>query len=130
MQLPDNRLIIGTTNAAMLVEVADRFATKGTLTSKVLDADQITNWGRIRWNATVPTGTKLTITTRSGNVENDESDAWEAWSPETDATSPQQILSTNARFLQYRLTFETTIPDATPTLRSVEITRIDPNRAR
>jgi outer membrane protein assembly factor BamB len=129
LRLPDKRLIVGTANAAMLVQIADRFADKGTLTSKALDADQITNWGRVRWTATVPTGTKLTIATRSSNVEDDESDAWEAWSSEMDATYPQQISSTNARFLQYRLTFETTVPDATPTVRTVEISRIDPNRA-
>lgn len=129
LRLTDNRLIIGTANAATLVEISDQYAPKGTITSKVLDAEQITNWGRIRWNASVPTGTKLTIATRSGNVEDDESPAWEEWSPETDATEPQQIVSANARFLQYRLTFETTVPDATPVARCIEIFRIDPNRA-
>lgn len=128
MRLPD-RLIVGTANAAMIVEIADRLAAKGTLTSKVLDAEQITNWGTIRWNATVPTGTRLTVATRSGNVEDEESQAWDEWSPGVDATYPKQVSSSNARFLQYRLTFETTLADVTPTLRSVEITRIDSNRA-
>ncbi len=129
LRLPDNRLLIGTANAATVVELADRYAAKGTLTSKVLDAEQISAWGRVRWNATVPTGTKLSIATRSSNVEDEESEAWEDWSSEMDATYPQSILSASARFLQYRVSFETTVPDATPVLRSVEIFRIQPNRA-
>jgi len=129
LRLPDNRLLIGTANAATVVELSDRYAAKGTLTSKVLDAGQISTWGRARWNATVPTGTKLTIATRSSNVENDESEAWEDWSSEMDATYPKSISSASARFLQYRISFETTVPDATPVLRSVEIARVEPNRA-
>jgi hypothetical protein len=129
MKLPDNRLLVGTANAAMIVEISERFASNGTFTSKVLDAEQISLWGTVRWNATVPTGTSLTLSTRSGNVEDDESDAWDDWSAGVDATYPQHVLSPNARFLQYRVTLETTVPDATPTLRSVEITRIESNRA-
>ncbi|MDM8005735.1 MAG: hypothetical protein QUV05_06235 [Phycisphaerae bacterium] len=129
LRLPDNRLLIGTANAATVVELSDRYAAKGTLTSKVLDAEQLSTWGRVRWNATVPTGTKLTIATRSSNVEDEESEAWEEWSSEMDATYPQSISSASARFLQYRLSFETTVPDATPILRSLEIVRIQPNHA-
>jgi hypothetical protein len=129
LRMPDNRLVAGTANAPMLVEVADRYAAKGTLISKVLDADQIVSWGEIHWEATVPTGTKLSIATRSGNVEDEDAGTWEAWSPELDATRPQQIYSANARFLQYRVSFETTVPDASPVLRVVEIPRIEQNRA-
>jgi hypothetical protein len=45
-----------------------------------------------------------------------------------DATTAQQVPSVGARFLQYRLTLETTVPDATPALRKVEIARIEENR--
>jgi hypothetical protein len=45
-----------------------------------------------------------------------------------DATAAQQVASVGARFLQYRLTFETTVPDATPVLNRLEIARIEENR--
>ncbi len=129
MKLPDKRLLVGSANPAMFVEISERFAPKGTLTSKVFDAGQVCTWGSVKWNATVPTGTSLTFSTRSGNVEDDESEAWDEWSTGLDATYPRHISSPNARFLQYRLAFETTVPNATPTLRSLEITRVESNRA-
>jgi len=129
LHLPDGQLIIGAANAAMLVRLPERRAGKGTLLSKALDAGQVVKWGRIGWTATVPSGTKLTIATRSSNVEDVESNAWDEWSPEMDATVPQQISSSGARFLQYRLTFESSDPQATPTLHAVQIPRIEENRA-
>jgi len=128
LPLPDDALICGTANAAQLVRLGAGNASTGTLTSKPLDAGQIVKWGRVKWDASIPEGTRLTVATRSGNVEDPESDAWEAWSGELDATVPQQIASAGARFLQYRLTFETTRPDASPTLRRIELTRIEENR--
>jgi len=129
LRLPTGRLVVGTANAALLVRISDRCAEKGTLLSKPLDAGQIVKWGRVKWDASVPGGTKLTIAVRSSNVEDEESEAWDDWSPEMDATSPQQIPAVSARFLQYRLTFETTVPHATPTARKIRIARIEENRA-
>lgn len=128
LRLPDNTLLLGSANEAELVRLADRFAEKGTLISPPFDAQQIVRWGRVHWTASVPAGTRLTVATRTGNVEDRESDAWDEWSPEVDATAPQQIASPGARFLQYRLTFETTVPNATPSLRKLEMSRIEENR--
>ena len=128
LRQPSGELLIGTANTAKLVRISPRYAEKGTLTSKPLDAGQIVKWGRMVWNADVPTGTRLTISTRSSNIEDEESESWEEWSDPIDATAPQQVQSVGARFLQYKLTFETTLPDATPTLRRLEIARIEENR--
>ncbi|GMV97621.1 MAG: hypothetical protein AMXMBFR83_19770, partial [Phycisphaerae bacterium] len=128
MRLASGDLLVGTANAARLVRIAQRFAEKGTLTSRPLDAGQIVKWGRMVWSASVPTGTRLTISTRSSNLEDEESESWEDWSPESDATAPVQIASPGARFLQYRVTFQTSVPDASPTLRRLDIARIEENR--
>lgn len=128
MLLPHKELVLGTANPAMLVRMSNGYAPEGKMTSKPLDAEQIVKWGRVQWKATVPEGTKLSVATRSGNVGDEESDAWEEWSAEMDATSPQQIISAGARFLQYRVTFASSKPDATPTLRKLELFRIEENR--
>lgn len=125
----NGELIAGTANAALLVRIMDHHAAKGTLTSTVLDAGQIVKWGTITTDIRTPEGTSLTVATRSSNVENEESDVWEPWSPELQASAAQQISSISARFLQYRLTLETTRPTATPSLRRVQISRIEENRA-
>lgn len=128
LRLDDGRLIVGTANAAKVFRVSDDYAGKGTLVSKPLDAGQIVKWGRLEWGADVPTGTKLTVATRTGNVADEESDAWDEWSPEIDATSARQVSSPGARFLQYRLTFETNRTDATPSLTRLSIARVEENR--
>jgi len=124
----DGGLVVGTANAGSIARIRPNRAARGTLTSKPLDAGQIVKWGRLRWTAEVPTGTKLTVATRSGNVADEESTGWDEWSPEMDATTPQLISSPGARFLQYRLTFETSLPEATPVLRRLIIPRIEENR--
>ncbi len=128
IRLDDGGLVAGTANAGSIVRIRTDRAARGTLVSKPLDAGQIVKWGRLRWTAEIPTGTKLTVATRSGNVSEEESTGWDDWSPEMDATTPQLISSPGARFLQYRLTFETSVPDATPVLRRLIIPRIEENR--
>jgi len=128
MRLPDKQLMVATANVTAIVSISDGYASKGSLIGKPLDAGQIVKWGRLKWNAQLPKGTKLTIATRSSNVEDQESEAWEDYSEPIDATVPQQISSANARFLQYKLAFETTVPSATPTLTGLRIVRIEENR--
>ena len=124
----DGGLVIGTANAARIVRMSEDYAPKGTLTAKPLDAEQIVRWGRVRFESVLPPGTRMTISTRSSNVADEESEAWEAWSPEMDAASAQQVPSPGARFLQYRVTLETNVSTATPLLRSVTIARVQDNR--
>ncbi len=129
LRTSNNELIIGTANAPSIVRVADHYAAKGTLLSKAFDASQQVKWGRIAADAEIPSGAKLTIATRSSNVEDEESPAWEDWSSELELNARRQIPSTSARFLQYRITLETNDPKKTPLLRSLTIPRIEENRA-
>jgi outer membrane protein assembly factor BamB len=128
LRTDDGSMVAGTANAPRIFRVSQGYAAKGTLVSKPIDAGQIVKWGRIKWDAIVPTGTKLTVATRSGNVGDEESEAWDEWSPEVDATTAQQIASPGARFLQYRLTLEATQPDLTARLARLNIARIEENR--
>jgi hypothetical protein len=128
LRLPDGQIVLGTANAVALVRLGEGFADKGTLTSKPIDAEQIVKWGRVKWGAEIPEGTSLSVATRSSNVEDDESNAWDEWSDGVDAVTPQQIPSPGARFLQYRLNFSSTTPAKTPTLRSLKITYVEENR--
>jgi hypothetical protein len=128
LRLDDGTLIAGTANKPKIMRISKGYASKGTFVSKPLDANQIVKWGRIKWDAVVPTGATLTVATRSGNVSDEESDAWDEWSAEMDATTAQQIASPGARFLQYRLTFGSSKSDATARLTRLSIARIEENR--
>jgi len=128
LRLEDDRLLVGTANAAAIVRLDAGYARNGTYLSPVLDAKQIARFGRVRWRAEIPEGTRLTLATRSGNVKDPDNGPWDAWSAEVDATAGVQIASPSARFFQYRLTFTTTDPQKTPRLGSIEIARIEDNQ--
>ncbi|UCD27368.1 MAG: PQQ-like beta-propeller repeat protein [Planctomycetota bacterium] len=128
LRMDEGRLLVSTANISSLVWISDGYASQGTLVSKPLDAGQVVKWGRIKYQANLPEGTRLTVATRSSNVEDEESEAWEDYSDEMEAFEAQQIPSTEARFLQYRLTFETTKSSASALLSKLQITRIEENR--
>lgn len=128
LRLEDGTLVVGTANEGSIVRIGRDYARKGTYVSPALDARQIVRFGRIRWEARVPEGTRLTVATRSGNVKDADHAPWDAWSEEADADAGTQVASPCARFLQYRLTFETTKEGVTPVLHQIDIPRLEDNR--
>ncbi len=123
LRTSDGRLVLGASNEGRIVRLSSGYAKKGTFVSQVLDAKQISRWGRVSWEGEQPAGTKVTIATRSGNVTDPEEGTWDAWSQELDAKQGAQIPSPSARLLQYRLTLETTHAKETPCVRLVRLAR-------
>jgi hypothetical protein len=101
----DGRIVLGMANVGGIASMSSGFAEVGTFTSPVLDAAQISRFGKIHLRGSLPKETALTVATRSGNVQDPDKTGWSAWSEETAATSFVAIKSPPARFLQYRLTF-------------------------
>jgi len=118
-------LYAGSGNSAALYE-ANTAALKGTYESAVHDAGGVAQWGRIRWQASVPSGTKIEVQTRSGNVADPDS-SWSPWSPVYKASN-ERIQSPPARFIQYRVSMESSSAGVTPELKSVSITYLPENR--
>jgi len=81
------------------------FAAEGTYTSAVLDASQISRFGHVRLHGSLPEGTGLKVSTRSGNVAEPAEMGWSKWSDPSPASEFVSIKAPAARFLQYRLTF-------------------------
>jgi hypothetical protein len=69
----------------------------------VRDAQMVSSWGTLTWHGTVPTGSRVEISTRSGNTETPD-DTWSAWSPASTASEGFAITSPKARYLQWRAT--------------------------
>ncbi len=121
-------IVLGTGDPGKLYTLQDRFTLKGTVTSDVLDAKLISQWGALRWQAETPAGTRVSVAVRSGNLaEPDET--WSDWS--TEQTDPERALvaAPPARFLQYRITLSTTNPAVSPTLRSIALRYTTHNQA-
>lgn len=124
----DGQLLAGGANPGLLVRVGEGFADGGTFVSRVFDAGQIARWGRLHVWADVPENTVLTISTRSGNVDDPENGPYSPWSADRPIDMPLQISSPAGRFLQYRLTLGTKASDVTGSVDIVRMYYMQDNR--
>jgi hypothetical protein len=121
-------IVVGTGDPGKLYVLQDKYVSKGTVTSEVLDAKLVSKWGALRWQADAPAGTKVTVAVRSGNVaEPDET--WSEWSAEQTDARQATIAAPAARFLQYRVTLTSDSPSATPALRDLTLRYVTTNQA-
>jgi hypothetical protein len=95
--------LLATSNPGKVHLLETHLAAKGSFTSKVKDADTVSGWGRIRWDAQLPKGTELQIQTRSGNTSAADN-TWTDWSSAYVGTDGAPVASQKARFLQMRAT--------------------------
>src|SRR6266550_2031973 len=102
----DGRIVLGLANSGDIAVMTSGFAADGTFTSPVLDATQISRFGKLKLHGTLPKGTSLTVETRSANVNETTDAAWSKWSEEIAAAQFIAVQAPAARFLQYRLTFK------------------------
>lgn len=126
----DGSMLLGTATPAKVVRMETKPAMKGTFTSKVFDAGQISHWGMIDATpANVESaGCCGTIQTRSSVIANPDDPGWSAWSSVSDIKTPSHINSPAGRYFQYRITFET--QNGTPAIiNKVQISYMQDNRA-
>ena len=117
---PGGGILIGTGDPGSVLRLSSQFATEGHLVSEVHDTKLVSRFGALSWRAAQPPGTSVTIQSRSGNVgEPDET--WSAWSPGQTDSASARVASPPGRFVQYRVTLETSDSRRTPELRSVSL---------
>jgi hypothetical protein len=97
----DGRVVYATSNPGKVFRLSPTRAERGTYTSDVRDATTVASWGAIKWQATVPTGTRVEIATRSGNTRTPD-ETWSDWSPGYTTPEGSAITSPRARYLQWR----------------------------
>lgn len=98
-----NHLYYATANPAKLYELAGQTATQGTYTSDVHDAQMVSRWGTIVWRAAGSSGSRIEISTRTGNTAHPDA-TWSAWSAPYQNPDGSIITSPPARYLQWRAT--------------------------
>lgn len=137
----DGNIYMGTANVGGIGTIGSGFARSGSFTSPVLDATQISRFGKMQLHGSLPAGTALTVSTRSGNVKDATQTSWSKWSEPVNAVEFVQISSPSARFLQYRLAFTSgdegkatpvvedvgiayQVPNLPPVVKSIKVTAI------
>lgn len=113
----DGRILLATSNPGKLLRLSADRAASGTYTSDVRDAQAVATWGAMKWQAAVPTGTRIDISTRAGNTRTPD-ETWSDWSPAYTDASGSPIASPRARYLQWRAVL-TGSADHAPVLTSV-----------
>ena len=97
---PSGRVVGAGSNPGKLFALSPSAARRGTYESDVRDAGTVASWGAIRWRANATPG-EVTIYTRSGNTATPD-DTWSAWSKAYSNPGGEQVVSPNARYLQWR----------------------------
>jgi WD40 repeat protein len=113
----DGRVVFATSNPGKVFRLSSERAARGTYTSDVRDATTVAAWGALKWQAATPAGSKIEISTRSGNTRTPD-DTWSDWSAAYTTADGSAISSPKARYLQWRAVFTGARGDA-PLLTSV-----------
>jgi hypothetical protein len=96
------RTLVATSNAGALVRVDAGHAERGTYVSEVRDARSVATWGVLSWRASVPAGSRVEVSTRSGNTAAPD-EAWSPWSAAYPDADGSPITSPSGRYLQWRV---------------------------
>lgn len=117
--LPDRggRMLFATSNPGKVYRLSAESAERGTYLSDIRDAQSAAAWGAIKWQAIVPAGTRLEVSTRSGNTRTAD-ETWSEWSPPYTDPNGSPIVSPRARYLQWRAVL-TAAGERAPVLTSV-----------
>ncbi len=95
------RMLFATSNPGKVFRLSPARAERGTYTSDVRDAQTVATWGAIKWEALAPSGTRVEISTRSGNTRTPD-ETWSNWAPAYANADGSPITSPRARYLQWR----------------------------
>ena len=104
---PGGTVLLATSNPGKIFELSASPGALGTFTSKVKDTETVSSWGRLRWEATMPTGALVEVRTRSGNTGTPDS-TWSDWSPPYVRKEGEPVASEAARFLQVKVSLSGT----------------------
>ena len=97
----NGQVLVATSNPGKIFRLSATRADRGTFTSEVRDAQTVATWGVVKWQGLVPQGTRVEVSTRSGNTKTPD-EAWSDWSPPYATAEGSAITSPRARYLQWR----------------------------
>ena len=120
---------LGTANPAKLIHLRGDYAPRGTFISRLIDAGQPANWGKLQIDADLPAGCKVLVSSRSGNVEDVNDPTFSNWTAPVEITEPVQLKCPLGRFCQYKLILESANGDQTPLIREIAVASTVPNLA-
>lgn len=104
-------------NNPALLQISSSLGSGGEFLSKIIDAGTRAFWGKLVWHGDIPSGTAISVQSRSGNSPVPDS-TWSAWSTDYVQTG-QMILSPLSRYIQFKVSLSSMKPEQTPTLEAI-----------
>lgn len=120
------KTILGTGNPGKLFSLTSSYVEEGTLESAVHNAQSLSRWGKISWEAEVVDGTSIVFMTRSGNTRKPD-DTWNKWSDELTTPEGTQIPNADAQYIQWKAKLTTTDASKAPVLKKVTLASAQTN---
>jgi hypothetical protein len=127
LPVSSGRILLGLANTGGIAAMTTGFAGDGMYTSPVLDAQQVSRFGKMQLHGSLPAGTTLKVATRSGNLSEPGEKGWSKWTDPVPASQFSSVTSPSARFLQYRFTFTSEDAKHTAVVDDVDIAYQEPN---
>src|SRR5207302_396930 len=125
----DGRVLLGMANVGGIAAMSRGFAGEGTFTSPVMDATQISRFGKIHLQGSLPKDASLTVATGGGKGGGRSRAGGRGWSDEMPATVYPGPPSPSARFFQSALTSRSREGKATPAVEGVDVANQTPSVA-
>ena len=122
------RLFLCTSNLGKIFEVKDDFTSSGKYTSDVHNAGLASQWGRINWEADMPSGTEIYFRTRSGNTSRPDT-TWSRWSAPYRGKAGEKISSPPRQYFQWQAVLSSKNPKVSPRLEKVTVSYLRRNQA-
>jgi hypothetical protein len=95
------QVYFATANPGKLFRLSSERAARGTYESDPHDAQMLATWGTLSWRGSVPQGSQVELSTRSGNTETPD-ETWSQWSAAYTSQDGSAVTSPKARYLQWR----------------------------
>jgi hypothetical protein len=124
----DSKIYLLSNNPSQLSILSPEQRLSGEYFSMVMDAKVLANWGKISWDAELPSGAILQFQTRSGNSF-EPNQTWNDWSPPYQKKDGEQILSPKARYVQFKVLFKAVSGKMAPILTKVVLVYLQTNMA-
>ena len=123
-----NDVVFATANPPKLIKLKSAFAPTGDFQSALIDAGQPAQWGKLQIEADIPANTKISVSARTGNVDDINDPTFSSWTQPVKITEPVGLAVPPGRFLQYKLILDGT-NTAAPVIREVAVAYVIPNLA-
>jgi hypothetical protein len=98
------------------------FKSAGDLTSSILDGDLSPGWGSMTWDIKVPAGASCAVEVRASD---DDTNLGPFKTVPHSGFDLGALIDSNARYFQYRVSFTSTNPEVSPSLRGLDVEKGD-----